>query len=186
RQETRGRARRGRDAMQEQVIGVVPEMTVREPIHVLLEDSISGVPVLDSEGRLIGVVTATEVLGRAAEGPAAVRGRFAMETGGGRGQFEMDTGIAREETENDIEQTEIESLPQFSRASATPEAYTGFDDYRVRDIMTAIPFTLRPTDTLEDAARLFLGRRIHHALVVEDGALRGVITPFDLIGAVEW
>ena len=175
RQETRGRARRVRDAMQEQVIGVVPEMTVRELIHVLLEDSISGVPVLDSQGKLIGVVSATDVLRLAAEGPQDVRG-----------QFEMDTGIAREETENDIEQTEIESLPQFSRESATPEAYTGFDDYRVRDIMTAIPFTLRPTDTLEDAARLFLGRRIHRALVVEDGALRGVITPFDLIGAVEW
>lgn len=174
RQEMRGRARRVRDAMQEQVIGVVPEMTVRELIHVLLEDSISGVPVLDSQGKLIGVVSATDVLRLAAEGPQDVRG-----------QCGMDTGIAREETENDIEQTEIEGLLEFSE-DATPEAYAGFDDYRVRDIMTTIPFTLRPTDTLEDAARLFLGRRIHRALVVEDGSLRGVITPFDLIGAVEW
>ncbi len=175
RQEMRARARRVRDAMQEQVIGVVPEMTVRELIHVLLEDSISGVPVLDSQGKLIGVVSATDVLRLAAEGPEDVRGRF-----------EMDMGIAREETENDIEQTaEIEGLLEFSE-DATPEAYAGFDDYRVRDIMTTIPFTLRPTDTLEDAARLFLGRRIHRALVVEDGSLCGVITPFDLIGAVEW
>ncbi|HUE77102.1 MAG TPA: CBS domain-containing protein [Longimicrobiales bacterium] len=51
-----------RDAMELTVVAVVPEMTVRELMQVLAEHDISGVPVLDREGKVIGVVSMTDVL----------------------------------------------------------------------------------------------------------------------------
>ena len=46
-----------RDIMQTAVVKVGPETTVRELAEVLAEHKISGVPVVDDEGRVIGVVS---------------------------------------------------------------------------------------------------------------------------------
>jgi CBS domain-containing protein len=57
-----------RDIMQSEVLAVVPEMTVRELIHLLLEERISGAPVLGPTGKVLGVVSSTDVLRMTASG----------------------------------------------------------------------------------------------------------------------
>ncbi len=59
-----------RDIMHSEVLSVVPEMTVRELIHLLLEERISGAPVLGPNGKVLGVVSSTDVLRLAASGTA--------------------------------------------------------------------------------------------------------------------
>jgi CBS domain-containing protein len=46
-----------RDIMTEGVITIRPTCTIREAIELLLAERISGLPVLDDRGRLIGIVT---------------------------------------------------------------------------------------------------------------------------------
>jgi predicted transcriptional regulator len=60
-------ARRVRDLMQPQVISVVPEMTVRELAQTLLDEGVSGAPVLGPTGKILGVVAMTEVVRLAAQ-----------------------------------------------------------------------------------------------------------------------
>jgi predicted transcriptional regulator len=117
-----------RDIMQSEVLAVVPEMTVRELIHLLLEERISGAPVLGPTGKVLGVVSSTDVLRMAASGTAP--------------------------------------------------------DARVAEIMTPVAFTVHPEESLSDLARFFRRGRVHRALVMEDGVLLGVVTPFDVLHAL--
>jgi CBS domain-containing protein len=51
-------------------------------------------------------------------------------------------------------------------------------------VMTSRPHVIAPGASVEDAARLFHDRRIHGLPVVEEGTLRGVISPTDLLGVM--
>ena len=46
-----------RDIMTDVVITVKPKCTIREAIELLLAERISGLPVVDDRGRLVGIVT---------------------------------------------------------------------------------------------------------------------------------
>lgn len=118
-----------RDLMKTDIVAVVPEMTVRELIQLLLEEQITGAPVLAPTGKVLGVVSNTDVLRLAA------RCRFVPELG----------------------------------------------DACVGDIMTPVPFTLHPDESLSDLAHFFRCGRVHRALVMEQGVLLGVVTPYDAV-----
>jgi CBS domain-containing protein len=57
------------------------------------------------------------------------------------------------------------------------------NDVKVADVMTHLVVTLRPRDTIEEAARRLLYNRISGAPVVEDGRLVGVVSEADLMRA---
>lgn len=170
-----GRSRLVRDAMQQSVIGVVPEMTVRELIHVLLENSIAGAPVLDQRGKAIGVVSMTDVLRLAAH-----------EAELPSGQLTWEPMIVPEEVSGDEDLPGTASPVPFTEPQRNVVEEASFDGYQVRDIMTPVAFTLSPADTLATAVGFLLRGRIHRALVADDGVLHGIITPFDVLEALEW
>jgi CBS domain-containing protein len=132
-----------RDVMQTDVIAVVPEMTVRELVHLLLEERITGAPVLAPTGKVLGVVSGTDVL-RLASRPSGQLDNAAAYGGA------------------------------FADAGSVPERC-------VADIMTPVVFTVHPEESLADLARFFRRGRVHRALVMEDGVLLGVVTPFDMV-----
>ena len=51
-----------KDAMTPQVVSIRPEATVEEAIHILLDNKVSGAPVLDGKGQLIGVISQFQLL----------------------------------------------------------------------------------------------------------------------------
>ncbi len=53
------------DIMMRDVITVSPDMTVKELALLLMEKKISGAPVLDGDGRLVGIVTEKDLVDRA-------------------------------------------------------------------------------------------------------------------------
>jgi acetoin utilization protein AcuB len=55
---------------------------------------------------------------------------------------------------------------------------------RVDAVSTANPLTVTPDDTLVDAARIMIDRKIGGLPVVEDGALVGIISETDLVRAL--
>jgi CBS domain-containing protein len=57
------------------------------------------------------------------------------------------------------------------------------NDVKVADVMTHLVVTLRPQDTIEEAARRLLYNRISGAPVVEGGRLVGVVSEADLMRA---
>ncbi|HKP74687.1 MAG TPA: CBS domain-containing protein [Longimicrobiaceae bacterium] len=57
-----GRTKTVRDIMRHHVVSVVPEMTVRELVQTFLEEHVRGAPVLGPTGKVIGLVSETDVL----------------------------------------------------------------------------------------------------------------------------
>lgn len=54
--------RRARDVMSRNVVVIRENATVEEAIHSLLKDRVSGAPVVDAEGQLLGIVSEFQLL----------------------------------------------------------------------------------------------------------------------------
>lgn len=124
------------DLMQTNLKKIGTDDTVADAVLVLAEEHISGLPVVDSRDRLVGVLSTTDILELLAEAPEPERRSVLLEE--------------------------------------TP----------VREIMTAKPITVDPDTDVQAAAREMLYGEIHRLFVEYDGALVGVITQTDIVGAV--
>ncbi|MBX3148412.1 MAG: CBS domain-containing protein [Gemmatimonadales bacterium] len=77
----RGAERTVRDVMTSDVISIHPDQTVTELIGQLADTHVSGLPVIDSRRRLLGVVSTTDLLSAFAEaGDGEARERLMQQT----------------------------------------------------------------------------------------------------------
>lgn len=182
------------DLMTGKVVTLSQDMPLRMAAHALRENQISGAPVVDPEGRCVGVLSAIDFL-RLAERPAtADRPRncfFQVKhiEPDGTEQFlcMLPMGAcpvqARRKNQKNVEQVtcgqpecifsewqlEVEQLP------------TG----EVRHYMTPDPVTVASATMVRDVARMMLDAHIHRMIVV-DKADRpiGIVSSTDVLAAV--
>jgi CBS domain-containing protein len=64
------------DVMTRRVVSVAPQTTVLEAVRLMLQNHISGLPVIDATGRLVGVVTEGDFLRRTETGTQRKRPRW--------------------------------------------------------------------------------------------------------------
>ena len=64
------------DVMTRRVISVTPEATVRHAIRLMLQNNISGLPVIDDKGKLVGIVSEGDFLRRSEIGTERKRSRW--------------------------------------------------------------------------------------------------------------
>lgn len=160
------------EIMQYQIVTVPPEATVRELVQTLIEEGISGAPVVDARGSILGVVSATDVLrlvGSEAEIPA--------------GHVSWAPLTLAEETDDGVSHffTAPDEPPAFTAPVGDVRVESGLDELTVRDIMTPLAFSVGSRDAVADVVRMMVRGRIHRVLVVDDGVLRGIVTPFDVL-----
>ncbi len=148
-----------RSIMQADVLTVDPDTTIKALVRLLSDNGVSGVPVVDEQDVLVGVVSMTDVI------------RLAAEEGGGAYDASDDF-----------------FLPEWtSRKGPSWDALPlneSFDDVRVGDIMTPVAFTVPPTATVTELADFLLRGHIHRAVVEEGGRLLGIVTTFDVLKVV--
>lgn len=65
---------RAKDIMTVEVVSVGPEASIQEALQLMLKHRISGLPVIDNEGKLVGVVTEGDFLRRVETGTERTRG----------------------------------------------------------------------------------------------------------------
>lgn len=144
------------EIMNPSVVTVREDMTVRELAALLTENEITGAPVANRRGKLIGVVSVTDIAQSAAEGA----------------DFSP-SGKGREFRKHDLE----------GRASRIDlrEMHVEDEGLPVREIMTPTVYTV-PADTpVEKIARTMISGRIHRLLVTKRGRIVGIITALDLL-----
>ena len=145
-----------RDLMNPHIVTVSDDMTTDELARYLLEREISGAFVVDDQGRLVGVVSMTDI-GRNLAEPSDDRS-----TGS---SFYRDD--AAEPTLDDLGQRFVEQ-----------RAVT------VRDVMTPTIHEVPVTATVSEAARIMVDRHIHRLLVTQGKDPVGILTSTDLLKMV--
>ena len=146
------------DLMNPRVLTVREDLTVRELANVLVENEISGAPVEDRSGKLVGVVSLTDIAAALAEDDE-------LETESERGDFFLseweDDGMSREE---------IEEL--------------GLDEAEltVADLMTPEVFTVREDTPVSEIAEAMIQNHVHRILVTREVRVVGIISTSDLLG----
>jgi CBS domain-containing protein len=146
-----------KDVMNTRVLTVRVDLTVRELAAFLLENQISGAPVIDLDGRLVGVVSVTDVAQNDAERPDLVQDRSSPAT--------VVRGWEERMNPEDIRPLHVES-----------------DDLLVRDIMTPTVYTVPEETPVARIARTMVAGRIHRVLVTRRGRVVGIVTSLDLVG----
>lgn len=167
-----------RDLMQTNVVTVGPDATIRELTRLLSDHQISGAPVVDAGGRVLGVVSATDVLRFVADEVDATVATFP-------------TAPSRQEDAED-DDDEPDLLDYFALVEGAVVAPEGvdwitadaFEEGTVKEIMTPVHFSVRSDASVEELADLLFRGRIHRALVIDDDELEGIVTTFDILKAL--
>ena len=165
-----------REIMQTDVISVRSGTSVAELARLLDEEGISGVPVLDSAGTVVGVVSRTDLVRFAASVPAHAPGEAFW------------AGLAAVRDDLEAEDPDAYFLAPESAALVLPGggdlSWPDLDEAVVDEIMTPVAFHVDPDMAIRELARFLVSGRIHRALVVEEGRLVGIVTAFDVLRAV--
>jgi CBS domain-containing protein len=145
-----------RDIMEATPVTVSPETSVEDVVGTLREHELPGVPVVDGEGRCVGIVTEADLVLPDEQGDLHIP-HYVNLFGG---------------------TVFLEPLGRFEQRLRKAFASTA------ADMMTSKPDTVAPDTTVQEAARL-IHRSGHNRLpVVDDGRLVGVVTRLDVLGAL--
>jgi CBS domain-containing protein len=145
---------RAADLMTRNVVTVTPETRVEDLCDLFRERRITGAPVVDGEGRLVGIVSKDDVIFRRQ---------------GGAGD--------RPRQEADIGTLFTGGFVGFAPAS-------GNGDARVADIMTRDVISAPEDARIEDLCRLMWDRRVHRIPIVSGAVLVGIVSALDICRGV--
>jgi CBS domain-containing protein len=149
------------DIMQHRVITVPGDAPLAEVARVLWDEQISGVPVVDEREQPIGFVSASDLVRYKAFG-------LHYEEPGAAGR----RGLAS---------SDLEYLAGHLRTQRQPSARRSVT---ASDIMTPATLTVRSTSSIVDLARFLVRSGVHHALVLDDGRLTGIVSAYDIVEEV--
>lgn len=142
------------DVMNPRVLTVQEDMTVRELANYLVDHEISGAPVVDGSGKLLGVVSVTDIARVLAKEPLDGEGSdfFASE---------WEEGVSREELgELALDQAEV----------------------TVAEIMTPNVYTVSEETPVSEIAETMIESHVHRLLVTREDRVVGIISTSDLLG----
>jgi CBS domain-containing protein len=133
------------------VISVSKETTVQELAKILSENAISGVPVVDDGGELIGVVTESDLIDQAKK-------------------LHIPTVV-----------TILDSVIYLENPNRMEKEMKKMAGTTVADIYSANPAVVRPETTLDEIATIMAEKNMHTLPVVQDRKVLGVIGKRDII-----
>ena len=142
------------DVMQCKLVTVGVSDTLAEAERTLAETQVSGAPVLDTNGRLLGVVSVRDL----------VRHRIEDQ--------DLPAGVEVEVFDNEVDETETVAFERPGSGAC------------VGDVMTQEIVSVTPTTPLPMVARRMVETRVHRVLVMRGEQLVGLVSSMDLLGAI--
>jgi predicted transcriptional regulator len=149
-----------KDVMNPQVISVPADWTIEELAQFLVDKAITGAPVKNEEGKLIGVVSLTDIVRHDSLAEMELRADEPHD-------YYMH-GWEDRLTPEDLSSFHIAEKPQVY----------------VRDIMTPMIFKVDEKTPLPDVADTMIGGRIHRLLVTREGRVIGIVTTMDMLKVI--
>jgi len=146
-----------KDVMKSPVITVREGMKLAEVVEVLEENGISGAPVVDAGGRLVGIVSEFDL----------IRHSQTLRVKPAKGAFGWISPY-----------TSIEELARYTQGLCTVA------DTPVEAVMTRKVITVAADDSLEKVAELMARHRINRVPVLDGEKLVGIISRGELVWAM--
>ena len=137
-------------------VTVAPDTSVEDVVAALRDNEAPGLPVVDADGQLVGIVTEADLVLPDDQGDLHIP-HYVNLFGG---------------------TVFLESLNHFEARLRKAFAATA------ADMMTREPDTVTPDTSVRDAARLIHESGHNRLPVVEEGRLVGVVTRIDVLGAL--
>jgi CBS domain-containing protein len=145
-----------RDIMDPDPVTVRPETPVEEVVTALRRHELPGLPVVDQEGRVVGIVTEADLVLPDDHGDLHIPHYINLFGG----------------------TIFLEPLSRFEQRLRKAFASNA------ADMMTSDPDSVSPDTTVQEAARIIHESGHNRLPVVEDGRLVGVVTRVDVLGAL--
>lgn len=146
-----------RDVMTRDVEAVSADWTLHELRNFLVARSISGAPVTDKTGKIVGVVSSTDLMRAATEGSST-------STEAEEHELYM-RSLSRRLSHEDMRGIHVE-----------PDSTT-----TVRDVMTPAVFEVAPDASIHEVADMMARGRIHRVFVSRGGRIEGVVSALDIV-----
>ncbi len=143
-----------REIMTADVITVRPETTVGELADILAQNKISGVPVVDDEGRVLGMVTEADIILRDADLHFPYYIQF------------------------------LESVIYLQSVHKFEERFRKAIGSKVSEVMSDEVNAVSPDTTVRQAATMMSECEVNRLPVTEDGRLVGIVTRGDIVRAI--
>ena len=145
-----------RDIMDTDPATVRPETPVEEVVSTLRRHELPGLPVVDGEGRVLGMITEADLVLPDDDGDLHIPHYINLFGG----------------------TVFLEPLGRFEKRLRKAFASNA------ADMMTSDPDTVSPDTSVQEAARIIHESGHNRLPVVEDGRLVGVVTRLDVLGAL--
>ena len=139
------------DIMTSDPITISPDAEIMEAARVLLEKNINGIPVVDDDDRLLGIICQSDLV--------AMQRKFPLPS-----LFTLFDSLLPLSSTNRMEK-EIKKIAAVS----------------VKEAMTADPQSVTRETTLEELAEIMVRKKFHTLPVVEEGRLLGVVGKADVL-----
>lgn len=145
---------RAKDIMTKEVITVKPDVGIEELAKILVEHKISGVPVVNDEGELVGIVTENDLISR-------------------NKRLHIPTFIRL-----------FDAFIMLERPSKMEEEIKKMMATKVEDICTKNVITVTEETLLEDIATIMAEKKVHLIPVLDGKKVVGIIGKVDIIKAM--
>ena len=143
------------DVMSRDPIVVGPQTPIKEAIKILAEQRISGLPVVDESGKLVGVISETDLLWQ-------------------------ETGV-----EPPIYIMFLDSVIYLENPARHDQELHKALGQTVGEVMSSDAVTVKPDQPLRKAAKLMQEKSIRRLAVTDDaGKVIGILTPGDIVRAM--
>ena len=166
-----------RDVMSRELITMSPELSIRDAMDLLARNHVSGAPVVAS-GKVVGVVSSTDLLAFAASLPGVPTEHAAPED-----EWDDQPGWEDEEPAAAFftqmwSDAGAESGERMQE-SGGPE-WNALEEHTVSEAMTRDVCSLSSDAPVTQAAEYMVRAGIHRLLVIDDGALAGIVSSTDI------
>jgi CBS domain-containing protein len=142
------------DIMAKEVITVSPDAEVVQAAKILVEENINGVPVVDEEGKMVGILCQSDLIAQQKTIPLP-------------SLFTLLDGFIP-----------LTSMKKFEKDIQKIAAI------KVSDAMTVDPVAVSPDTGIAEIANLMVDKNFHSIPVVDEGKLVGIIGKEDILRTI--
>ncbi|MCP4723668.1 MAG: CBS domain-containing protein [bacterium] len=144
-----------KDVMTSEVIKVYQDATLQELVEMFIGNRLSGLPVIDKDNRLVGIVSKTDLVTHGLEKELSA--------------------LLKEKTPR----SSYVELPDFDNLLGSESIHA-----TVADLMTTDVITTSPEMDVMEVIKIMLDKKIHRIVVVKEGKIEGILTTVDLVKLV--